>query len=245
MSIHRFERLPFFYARTAGILSLIILALAIFGMMYIPTVLIIPDDANATARNILENTWLYYLGILIELIIFLIEIGIVASLYMLLRPVSRVLSLIATFSRLLMVAIQGMNLIQFAMPSILLSGDGYLSVFSTEQLNALSLMFLNSHAFGAHIWTSSFAIHCFFLGYLIFRSGYFPKLLGHLMIFAALGYLLSSIGNILFPEYSDTYAILVSTTAFLGEIPFFILLIIKGVDLEGWSKKITANKASL
>jgi hypothetical protein len=57
------EMSPLAYARTAGILVLVILACAGVGMMYVPSVLIVPGDAAATADNIRAAKWLLFKGV--------------------------------------------------------------------------------------------------------------------------------------------------------------------------------------
>jgi len=86
-----------------------------------------------------------------------------------------------------------------------------------------------------------FSLHCFVLGYLIFKSGYSPKILGVLMIFAALGYLADSFGNFLSPGYEERFAWVVSVTAFVGELPFFLWLLIRGVNVRKWQERVAAS----
>jgi hypothetical protein len=66
-------------------------------------------------------------------------------LYVLLRPVSRTLALVAAFARLALAIIQGINLLPLLIALLLLSGAGYLTVFEPDQLDALVLLFLNAH----------------------------------------------------------------------------------------------------
>ncbi len=70
------------------------------------------------------------------------------------------------------------------------------------------------------------------LGYLIFKSGYFPRILGILMVLGSLGYLLDSYGNILFPDFEEIFGVIVGVTAVIGELPFFLWLLIKGVNVQ-------------
>jgi len=135
---------------------------------------------------------IFRLGIVSDSLIFLIEIVLTALLYVLLRPVSRTLSLGAAFARLAMAVIQGINLLPYFTALLLLSGAGYLTVFEPDQLDALALLLLNAHQYGVYIWQLFFALHLFVLGYLIFNSGYFPRILGVLVVVGSLGYLADS-----------------------------------------------------
>ena len=102
MANHAAEISPLAYARTAGILVLVILACAGIGMMYVPSALIVPGDAAVTADNIRASEWLFRLGMLSDAVLFLTEIVLIVVLYRLFEPVSRTLSLIAAYARLTM-----------------------------------------------------------------------------------------------------------------------------------------------
>jgi hypothetical protein len=151
--------------------------------------------------------------------------------------VSRTLSLAAAFARLAMTVMQGMNLLNYLLALTLLSGAGYLAVFTVDQLQALALLFLNAYEYVALIWGAFFGLHTLLLGYLVYKSGYFPRILGVLMVVASLGYLMDSFGNLLLPQYDAIFASVVLWAALLGELPFAIWLLIKGVDVKQWEKR--------
>ncbi|MDH5637065.1 MAG: DUF4386 domain-containing protein [Nitrospinota bacterium] len=228
---------PLIYTRVAGIIFLILLVCGPFSMMYVPTTLIVPEDATATAKNIIASKTLFRMGIISDTIIFLSEVVMVVMLYALFKSVSVAGSMIAAFFRLAMAVIQGSNLLlHFAVMS-LLSGVSYLAVFNEDQLSALVMLLLEVHDHGAYIWEAFFGLHCLALGYLIYKSGFFPPALGVLMTIASLGYMTDSLGNMLFPGNKGLLAGIVSVTAIIGEIPFFLWLLIKGVNEEQWKKR--------
>jgi hypothetical protein len=168
---------PLVYARLAGLLVLVLVVLGPFSQLYVRSTLIVPGDATATADNIGASGGLVSLGIICDSLIFLIEIVVTVLLYALLRPVSRVLSLVAAFARLAMGVIQGINLLPYFTALLLLSGAGYLTVFEPAQLDALVLLFLNAHQYVVYIWEIFLGLHLFVLSYLVFKSGYFPRIL--------------------------------------------------------------------
>jgi hypothetical protein len=136
-----------------------------------------------------------------------------------------------------MTVIMGINLLPYFIALLLLSGAGYLSVFEPDQLDALVLLFLNAHGYGVFIWQMFFGFHLAVLGYLIYKSGYFPWILGVVMVFAALGYLIDAYGNILFPNYEEIFGVIVGVTAVIGELPFFLWLAIKGVNVQRYNER--------
>jgi len=214
-------------ARIAGALILIMSPFALFGMIYVPSTLIVPGDAATTANNIMASEGLFRLGLVSASVTFLIEIVLVVMLYVLLKPVSKTLSLVAAFFRLAMTVIQGVNLLNHFTALLLLSGADYLTVFKPDQLHALVLLFLNVHEYVAHIWGLFFALHLFFLGYLVYKSGYIPKILGVLLVFSSLCYLIQSFGNFLLPKYEEIFA-LVGWISII-ELALPLWLVIKGV----------------
>ncbi len=223
-------------ARSAGILYLIIAVAGAFSFMYVRSSLLVAGDANETAANIAANAGLLRLGIAADAIVFLSEIVLTVLLFILLEPVSRTLALVAAFARLAMATMQGINLLTYALVLLLLGGASYLTVFTPEQLNALALLFLNAYEYVALFWGMFFALHLLTLGYLIYKSGYFPALLGLLMVLAGLGYLIDSFGSIFLPQYDAVFAILVSVGALVGELGFALWLLIKGVNVEKWQE---------
>jgi hypothetical protein len=87
-----------------------------------------------------------------------------------------------------------------------------------------------------------FAVYCLIVGYLVFRSGYFPKVLGVLLQIAGLCYLTNSFALILAPDFADRIfpAILAS---FIGELSVALWLSVKGVHVVKWQEQ--ANRLRL
>jgi hypothetical protein len=225
-------------ARFAGVLYLVITVAAIVAHMYVPSLIIVPGDAAATANNINESATLFRLGTVGgELVVLLSEVVLAVVLYVLLKPVNKTLSLIAAVSRLVMTTVHGINMINYFFAMLLVSGTGYLSVFSTEQAQSLAMLFLEAHGYGFTIGIAFLTIHVFVLGYLIFKSGYFPKVLGVLFIAAGVGYLVDSFALLLLPSYKTTPGIIAAIIA-IAEIAFPVWLLIKGVNLEKWEMRL-------
>lgn len=216
-------------ARITGLFYLIIFFTNIFAYFMVSQSLSVAGDAVATANNIMASESLYRAGIASYLIVFLSDIGVAILLYGLLKPVSKTLSMFAMFTRLIQTAVHGVNLLNFIFPLILLNGGAYLSTFSTAQIHSLVLLFLDAHHYGTLISEAFFAVSLFLLAYLIYRSDYFPRIFGILLIPAALGYFLDSFGIFLLPQYETLFAQLVAAPAILGEFSFTLWLLIKGV----------------
>lgn len=234
------EMFPSRMARIAGVLYLVIAVVAIFAHFVIPEQFIVPGDAAATAANIAANEGAFRLGAVgSELIILLSEIFLSVLLYELLKPVNKTLSLVAAVSRLAMTTIHGLNLLNYFFVLQLVNGAGSLTAFGPEQLNALTTLFLDAHSIGFTIGVAFLVPHVLILGYLIVKSGYFPKVLGYLFIAAGIGYLIDTIGLLLAPGYTTTPALIAIIIA-VAEIAFPLWLLVKGVNMDRWSDRAPA-----
>ena len=77
-------------ARVAGILYLMLIIGGIISLAYIPSQLIVRESASKTFENISNSEFLFRLGIVINIITFLIYIALPLALYKLLHEVNKV-----------------------------------------------------------------------------------------------------------------------------------------------------------
>jgi len=229
-------RSPLAMARFAGVLYLLIAVLSGFVHFYVPGKLIVSGDATTTATNIMASAWLFRVSIAAELVILLSEIVLLVLLYALLKPVSKTLSLAAAVSRLAMTTIHAINVLNNVIVLLLLSGAGYLTVFAPNQLHALVTLFLDAKRYGFSIGVAFLALHAAILSYLIFTSGYFPKVLGVLFMIATFGYLLDSFAHVLVANHT-TGAVYFALPITLAEIAFPLWLVFKGVNVTRWEQR--------
>lgn len=224
-------------ARFAGILYLIIFIVyplsAAVGMAGIQ----LPTDTAATSANLVASEAMFRIGLVGETVIFLVEILLAGLLYVLLRPVSQSLSLASAISRAAEGIIQAVNVVISAIILLLVSGAGYFAVFEVDQLNALVRLFLSARNEVILIWGLFFGFHLVLLGYLVYISGYFPRLLGALLVLAGLGYLIQSYGHFLAPQFDGALGNLVVVVAVPGELALTVWLLWKGIDVEKWEER--------
>lgn len=216
-------------ARTAGVLYLLIILSGLFSELFVRSGIIVPGDAAATAENITTNSFLFRIGFISDLVMVMSDVGVALLFYLLLKPVNQGLSMLAAFFRLAQATVIGINLLNFYLPLLLLGEGDYLSSFSDDQLNSLSLLFLNAHSYGYLISGVFFGVSCVILGQLIYKAAYFPKWLGILVVGAGVSYLIDCVVNFLFPELTATSEILVMTVAVVSELSLCLYLLIKGV----------------
>jgi hypothetical protein len=82
-----------------------------------------------------------------------------------------------------------------------------------------------------------FGPYCLLIGYLIFRSTFLPRILGVLMGFAGVGWLifLSPLAN-----HLSTY---LKVLGFVAELSLMLWLIVKGVNAQRWEEQATARSS--
>lgn len=221
------------YARTAGLLYLIIAAFGAFSIAYVPSVIIEAGDAATTANNLLANKALFNMGIFGDVVVLLVEVVLTVMLYVMFKPVNHTLSLIAAWSRLAMVLVMAINLLLNIMPVFLLSGTAYLSAFEPAQLQATALIFFEAHGYGIYIWQIFFGPHLLALGYMIIKSDLFPRVLGWMMLIGSFGYTIQALEKLMHIENAALSIVVIGllTIVTIGELSFAFWLLIKGINL--------------
>src|ERR1700687_3315523 len=238
------ETSPQVYARIGGVLYLIIIIIGFCGEFFVRDKLEVPGDVAATANNIMASESLWRISIAGDLILLACSVALTLILYALLRPVNKYLALLAVFFNIVEFPIEAVSkLCLFA--ALFLSGNAdYLKAFEPHQLPALVKISLKLHDYGFGIDLVFFGCACLVYGYLLFRSGYFPRTLGVLMAIAGLSYLTNSFTLVLAPKYAGTiFPILV--LALIGELSLCLWLLVFGVNEQRWKEQASVAAASI
>src|SRR2546430_12904885 len=195
------ETSPQVYARIGGVLYLIIIVIGFCSEFFVRDKLVVSGDVTATANNITASESLWRISIAGELILLACAVALTLILYVLLRPVNKDLALLAVFFNIVEFPIEAVSkLCLFA--ALFLSGNAdYLTSFEPHHLHALVKISLKLHDYGFGFYLVFFGFACLANGYLLFRSGYFPRTLGILLAIAGLSYLAISFSLILAPAY--------------------------------------------
>jgi hypothetical protein len=229
------------YARIAGVLFLLSFVAGGFGEAYVPSLLIVSGDAAATAKNIMAPGSLFHLGFAGYLIEATCDIALTLIFYVLLRPVSKNIALLAAFFGLVGTATFAAFELFYLAPSLILGGAGYLKVFSPDQLNALALLSLKLFAHGGAMFTVFYGVSWVLRGYLIFRSGYLPWFLGVLMTIGGLAFIVRNFLLVLAPAYASGNLLFLLAP---GGLLLALWLLINGVDVPKWEAKAATRSAN-
>ena len=214
-------------ARIAGLIYLVFSILSIIGYMYVPSTYMVAGDATATARKIMEHGTVYRLGLLNALVGQVLFIYLVLVLYQLFKDVDRQQARIMVALVCVGVAAEIVNLAFRMAPLVLLSGAGFLSPFTPQQLEALAFGFIRFGAGLGQILTMFWGLWLFPFGYLTIRSGFFPKVLGILLYVSGVGYVATCVLLLLFPEQRPLVSRIL-TPLYFGELAMVLWLPIMG-----------------
>jgi hypothetical protein len=209
---------------TAGVGILLMTPLALFGNFVALQRLMTPGNATQTAADIIDSEIVFRFGIVSLFLVIALDVVVACALYRALSPVSRGISLLAAVFRIVFAGVFLVAISQLAGVLRLLGNDDYLAVFTADQLRAQALLGINT--FG-DVWGAGlflFGLHLLIVGYLAYRSGYVPRVLGVLLAIAGAGYVIDSFGKVLSGgSWTD-----ISMFTFIGEFLLALWLVIRG-----------------
>jgi hypothetical protein len=215
-------------ARLAGALYFIYILLHTFADVVGRSKLIVDGDATATAQNLMASGGQFRVGFMSDLLAALLFLLAAWALYMLLKPVNENLALLFLLLNLSGVIIQCVSDLFLIASPMLLSGTGYLNVFQVDQLQALALFSLNLYKNGFMIAQLFYGAWLFPLGYLVFKSGFIPRILGILLMLHCAFWLITFLRFFLFPDF-EAIIYISYPLGFIAEFGLSLWLLLKGV----------------
>ena len=233
--------------RLGRVSGLLYLVLAVFGMFSAITLesLVAPGDAATTAANILERLWLFGSSLVGWIVIVVADVAVAVTLYLLLEPVSRAVSLVAAALRLVYAAILGAILINLYDAFRLLTGAGPGAGLDAQQRQAMALASLETFSTGFLLALVFFGVHLVALGFLLYRSRYVPRALGVLVVAAGAGYILDSLATFFVPGHGGLASAVLVAPALVGELGLTAWLLVKGVNVRREAATREAFRAGL
>jgi Domain of unknown function (DUF4386) len=216
-------------ARIAGLLYLGVVLTGFFTLMYVPSKLIVSDNAALTYQNIVASESLFRLGIIGGLLCYTFFLFLPLLLYKLLKPVNENYAKIMVLLAVMSVPIFFLNVQnEFTVLSLINITNNHFG-FSTEQIQSQIMLSLDQYDNGMRIVHIFSGLWLFPFGYLVFKSGFLPKILGILLMLGCFGYLINFVAHTLIPTYSKIgISSYISLPASLGEIGICLWLLIMG-----------------
>lgn len=218
-------------SRIAGFTLLLLIVSGLIGMLVFQNNLQVAGDATATAHNILAHERSFRAGIICEFIMFNCDIVLALAFYALLKPINGPLALLGSFWRIANATLLGMGAAASLVALDAISGAHYLTVFTPDQLHALSLLFFDVHDSASTIGLMFFCLGAAIHSYLLFKSRYIPQILSALYLFVVLQMLLCCFAIIIFPHLSDTLGLWWVMPDFFVELSVALWLAFKGAKI--------------
>lgn len=186
----------------AALALLVMVVLSGFGNFMVLERLIVPGNGAATAAELAASATLFRWGVLSLVFICVLDILVAVALRELFSGTNRTLSDLAAWFRMiyagvflvgichLLVALGGLSNGAFVLAEV----DTFYAIWE------VGLIFIG--------------LHLLVLGYLVYRSGFVPRMIGLLVALAGAGYLADSIGTVLIADYSFSF----TAFLFVGEV---------------------------
>jgi hypothetical protein len=188
-------------AKVAGLAYLLSLATEVVSEFRIKPHLIVAGNAAETARNILAHETLFRLGIASDLIYGIGTVVLLSALYVILKPVSRNLALLAAFSRLVYAMTWVVIALNYFTALRILSGAEYVRVFGADQAQALARLHLSGYD-TYYVGLLFYGLASTLCGYLWFKSRYIPRGLAAWGVIASAWCVLCTFVFIISPDFS-------------------------------------------
>jgi len=189
-------------ARIAGLLYLIYIVVHVFADVLGRSKIIVYGNAATTAKNIMASAWQFRIGFIGDLLAAVLFLLTAWALYRLLKPVNENLALLFLLLNLGGVAIQAASDLFLPVSQMLLGSADYTKAFQADQLPALAMSFLYLYKNGFMIAQIFYGAWLFPLGYLVFKSGFLPRILGIVLMIHCCTWLMNSLQFFLFPGFT-------------------------------------------
>ena len=216
-------------ARIAGSLYLVVAVGGMFAELVVRSRIVEPGNAAATADNIRASATLFRAGFAADLVQAIFFLFTAMALYLLLRHVQELLARAMVVFVAVSVAIMSLNLLNQWVALQVATGEGPAGAWGPGVADALTGLFAEMQHGGYLIAQLFFGLWLLPLGYLVLRSGWFPKVVGVLLVVGCFGYLVDLFVQFLAPGIADGIELFVLAPAAVGELLLVAWLLVKGV----------------
>lgn len=161
---------------------------------------------------------------------FILDVVIAWALYILFKTVSRELSRLTAWFRLVYTVFLGVGAIFFFVIIQLINAADYLKAFDPGQLDAQVMLMLDAFNYAWLIGLACFGIHLILIGSMMLASHIAPKALGVVLVIAGAAYVIDTVANALltnYSEYETAFLAMVAVPAVIAELAFTLWLLLK------------------
>lgn len=228
-------------ARITGLFFLLTMLGGIFAQGLVSERLIDFNNAATTATNILTHKGLFLLGFSVYLLEMACQVATMVLFYVLLRPVSKTVSLLSACWGLTGAVVKTFARVFYITPLFVLESSisggstavsSVLSGLTGEQVQSVALILLRVNDYGAAVALAFFGFSTVLKGWLIFRSTFLPRWLGVLSFVSGLGWL-----TFVYPPLGYRAFMILAPIGLLSSVVTIFWLLVKGVNENKWKEQ--------
>lgn len=215
-------------AKLIGFLYLIVAILGVLGFFYIQGQLFVTGNMAATAEKMIAGESLFRFSVLIHLISNVLFLTVIILLYELLKNIHVLIAKLMLWFVVIAIPIFFITeALQFT--AFYIFERGLLTSFSSGQAYEIAATLLRISNVTGELLMFHWGLWLLPLGWLVFKSGFIPKIFGVLLWINGAGYIIASLTYVLWPDLLAMVTTIVMPTYFLGELPLIFWLLIKGI----------------
>jgi hypothetical protein len=227
-------------ARIAGALYLLVGIFGGFAQGYVEPRVYAAGNAAATAGNVVANAGLVRAGVVAELLDSTVFVCLAMTLYVLLNHVHKSMARAMLVLVALSAGISCLNVV-FEFEGLRVATDSaYAAALGSAGSNALVMLLLDTQHHGVLIAQIFFGLWLAPLGYLVYRSGLFPKALGIVLVVGTVCYLTDVLALFLVPDLGQKIAAFIVIPSALAEVSTVLYLLVIGVRTVNGERMIPA-----
>ena len=237
-------------AHTAGLFYLLVAVFGIFSIMIIPSQII---DWNSYLNtwdklsniekkyffNLLNGKQLLFIGVISGVICYSAFTFLAVWFYKLFQTISKFAATSLVILVFLSIPFTFSAITHLAEIIPLVNGGEHLVQFTDQQLAAKAFSSLKAYGSGLTLAEIFWGLWLFPFGYLVYKSGFIPKILGIALMLGCFYYLMEVLRYFLIPNINENilYQIL-SYAAMIGEMGTMLWLLIVGNRWGEWKTKL-------
>ena len=191
-------------ARIAGLLYLLVGIFGGFAQGFVYPKIYVAGDAATTAGNVLANSGLVRIGVVADLFQATVWVFVAMTLYLLLKHVNKSVASAMVVLAAIGAGITCLNAVFEFEGLRVATGAVNLAAFGTAGSNALVLLLVDAQHYGLLIAQIFFGLWLAPMGYLAYKSGWFPKALGIVLVVGCVSYLVDLLAAFLVPDVEQS-----------------------------------------
>jgi len=191
-------------ARVAGVSGLLAVVIVIFGNYALLGPLVVPGKAAETAQNFAAHQTQIRVALICFLTYGLSVVVLLAALYVILKPVDRLLALIGALFRLAFALLWLLTTLNLLGALRLVGNAPYLQALESNHLQVLARLQIAASFDDYYVGLPFFALAATICSYLWFKSGYIPRSLATFGVIASAWCVICAFVFLIFPSFDKT-----------------------------------------